>query len=82
MDRGSRIGNVAEQLMVYMLPNGTETIPTLQEKELLNPMNFKLATAFDEKLFKQNGHKLLESFKNNWQPDFEFHCYYYNMDIE
>ena len=45
-------------------------------------MNFKVATAFNEKLFKQNGHKLLESFKNNWQPDFEFHCYYYNMDID
>jgi hypothetical protein len=44
-------------------------------------MKFKVVTAFDEKLFKQNGHKLLESFKNNWQPDFEFHCYYYNMDI-
>ena len=44
-----------------MLLNGTETIPTLQEKELLNPMNYKIVTAFDEKLFKQNGHKLLES---------------------
>ena len=44
-------------------------------------MKFKVVTAFDEKLFKQNGHKLLESFKSKWQPDFEFHCYYYNMDI-
>ena len=44
-------------------------------------MKFKVVTAFDEKLFKQNGHKLLESFKDRWQPDFEFHCYYYNMDI-
>tara|TARA_R110000765_G_scaffold158545_1_gene262108 strand:- start:362 stop:625 length:264 start_codon:yes stop_codon:yes gene_type:complete len=44
-------------------------------------MTFKIVTAFDEKLFKQNGFKLLESFKNNWHPDFEFHCYYYNMDI-
>ena len=44
-------------------------------------MNFKVTTAFNEKLFKQNGHKLLESFKNNWQPDFEFHCYYYNLDL-
>ena len=45
-------------------------------------MNFKVTTAFNEKLFKQNGYKLLDSFKNNWQPDFEFHCYYYDMDID
>ena len=44
-------------------------------------MTYKIVTCFDEKLFKQNGHKLLESFKDRWQPDFEFHCYYYNMDI-
>jgi len=45
-------------------------------------MMFKIVTAFNEKIFKQNGFKLLESFKNNWHPDFEFHCYYYDMDIK
>jgi len=50
--------------------------------ERLNPMTFKIVTSFNEKIFKQNGFKLLESFKNNWHPDFEFHCYYYDMDIK
>ena len=45
-------------------------------------MTFKIVTSFNEKIFKQNGFKLLESFKNNWHPDFEFHCYYYDMDIK
>ena len=45
-------------------------------------MKYKVVTCFDETLLKQNGSRLLEQFKNNWQPTIEFHCYYYNMDIE
>ena len=44
-------------------------------------MNFKIVTCFDEKKLKKNGFKLLNEFKNNWQPNIEFHCYYYNLDI-
>ena len=44
-------------------------------------MKYKVVTCFDETLLKQNGSRLLEQFKNNWQPTIEFHCYYYNMDI-
>ena len=44
-------------------------------------MKYKVVTCFDENTLKQNGSRLLEQFKNNWQPSIEFHCYYYNMDI-
>ena len=44
-------------------------------------MQYKVVTCFDENTLKQNGSRLLEQFKNNWQPTIEFHCYYYNMDI-
>jgi hypothetical protein len=57
------------------------TTLTLQEKELSNPMTYKIVTCFDEKKLKKNGFKLLNEFKENWQPDIEFHCYYYNVDI-
>jgi hypothetical protein len=53
----------------------------LPEKELLNPMTYKIVTCFDEKKLKKNGFKLLNEFKENWQPNIEFHCYYYNLDI-
>ena len=58
-----------------------ETTPTLPEKELLNHMTYKIVTCFDEKKLKKNGFKLLNEFKDNWQPNIEFHCYYYNLDI-
>jgi hypothetical protein len=58
-----------------------ETTPTLPEKELSNPMTYKIVTCFDEKKLKKNGFKLLNEFKENWQPNIEFHCYYYNLDI-
>ena len=45
-------------------------------------MKYKVVTCFDENKLKQNGSRLLEQFKNNWQPSIEFHCYYYNMDIK
>ena len=57
------------------------TTLTLQEKELSNPMTYKIVTCFDEKKLKKNAFKLLNEFKENWQPDIEFHCYYYNVDI-
>jgi len=44
-------------------------------------MTYKIVTCFDEKKLKKNGFKLLNEFKENWQPDIEFHCYYYNLDI-
>jgi len=44
-------------------------------------MQYKVVTCFDENTLKQNGSRLLEQFKNNWQPSIEFHCYYYNLDI-
>ena len=44
-------------------------------------MKYKVVTCFDENTLKQNGSRLLEQFKNNWQPSIEFHCYYYDMDI-
>jgi len=44
-------------------------------------MTYKIVTCFDEKKLKKNGFKLLNEFKENWQPDIEFHCYYYNVDI-
>jgi len=44
-------------------------------------MKYKVVTCFDENILKHNGSRLLEQFKNNWQPSIEFHCYYYNMDI-
>ena len=47
-----------------------------------NPMNYKIVTAFNESILQQNASKLLESFKNNWQPTIEFHCYYYDLDIK
>jgi hypothetical protein len=53
----------------------------LPEKELLNLMTYKIVTCFDEKKLKKNGFKLLNEFKENWQPNIEFHCYYYNLDI-
>lgn len=58
-----------------------ETTPILPEKELSNPMKYKIVTCFDEKKLKKNGFKLLNEFKENWQPNIEFHCYYYNLDI-
>ena len=45
-------------------------------------MKYKVVTAFDESILQQNASKLLESFKNNWQPNIEFHCYYYDLDIK
>ncbi len=57
------------------------TIPILQGKASLNPMTYKIVTCFDEKKLKKNGFKLLNEFKENWQPNIEFHCYYYNLDI-
>lgn len=80
-DRGSENGNVQETLTEGTLLNGTEIILTLPEKELLNPMTYKIVTCFDEKKLKKNGFKLLNEFKENWQPNIEFHCYYYNLDI-
>mgnify|MGYP003116801032 CR=1 FL=1 len=59
-----------------------ETILILQDMERLPPMKFKIVTAFNENILKENGSKLLESFKNNWQPSIEFHCYYYDIDIK
>ena len=50
--------------------------------EWLHPMKYKIVTAFNETLFKKNASKLLQNFKNNWQPNIEFHCYYYDMDIK
>ena len=44
-------------------------------------MTYKIVTCFDEKKLKKNAFKLLNEFKENWQPDIEFHCYYYNVDI-
>ena len=44
-------------------------------------MTYKIVTCFDEKKLKKNGFKLLNEFKENWQPNIEFHCYYYNLDI-
>ena len=44
-------------------------------------MKYKVVTCFDENILKHNGSRLLEQFKNNWQPSIEFHCYYYNMYI-
>ena len=44
-------------------------------------MKYKIVTCFDEKKLKKNGFKLLNEFKENWQPNIEFHCYYYNLDI-
>ena len=44
-------------------------------------MKYKVVTCFDEDELKHNGSRLLEQFKNNWQPSIEFHCYYHNMDI-
>jgi len=58
-----------------------EIIPILPEKELFNPMTYKIVTCFDEKKLKKNGFKLLNEFRENWQPSIEFHCYYYNLDI-
>ena len=77
-----------EKKAILLVSFGT-TFPETREKTIGALENefkesfpeFKVVTAFDEKRFKQNGHKLLESFKNNWQPDFEFHCYYYNIDL-
>ena len=80
-DRGSKNGNVPERLMEDMPLSGMETTPTLPEKELLNHMTYKIVTCFDEKKLKKNGFKLLNEFKDNWQPNIEFHCYYYNLDI-
>jgi len=31
-------------------------------------MKYKVVTCFDENKLKQNGSRLLEQFKNNWQP--------------
>ena len=45
-------------------------------------MKYRIVTCFDETKLKQNTNKLLEQFKSNWQPNIEFHCYYYNMDIK
>ena len=55
---------------------------TLQDMERSNLMNYKIVTCFDEAALKANASKLLEQFKGNWHPDFEFHCYYYNLDIK
>ena len=44
-------------------------------------MTYKIVTCFDEKKLKKNGFKLLNEFKETWQPNIEFHCYYYNLDI-
>tara|TARA_R110000824_G_scaffold43696_2_gene127514 strand:- start:807 stop:3164 length:2358 start_codon:yes stop_codon:yes gene_type:complete len=44
-------------------------------------MKYKIVTCFDEKKLKKNAFKLLNEFKENWEPDIEFHCYYYNLDI-
>ena len=44
-------------------------------------MTYKIVTCFDETKLKKNGFKLLNEFKENWQPNIEFHCYYYNLDI-
>jgi len=44
-------------------------------------MKYKVVTCFDEDELKYNGSRLLEQFKNNWEPSIEFHCYYHNMDI-
>ena len=44
-------------------------------------MKYKIVTCFDETLLKINGSKLIEQFASSWQPNIEFHCYYYNLDI-
>jgi len=44
-------------------------------------MNYKIVTCFNEKKLKKNAFKLLNEFKENWQPNIEFHCYYYDLDI-
>ena len=80
-DRGSKNGSAPEQLMVDTPLSGMATIPILQGKASLNPMTYKIVTCFDEKKLKKNGFKLLNEFKENWQPNIEFHCYYYNLDI-
>ena len=58
--------------------SGTETTLILPDMGWSNRMNYKIVTAFNESILQQNASKLLESFKNNWQPTIEFHCYYYD----
>ena len=44
-------------------------------------MKYKIVTAFDENFLQHSTINLLNEFKNNWEKDIEFHCYYYDLDL-
>ena len=44
-------------------------------------MKYKIVTCFNETQYKQNIHQLLEQFKNNFHPNIEFDCYYYDFKV-
>ena len=44
-------------------------------------MNYKIVTAFNESYLQHSTFHLLNEFKENWEPNIEFHCYYYDVDL-
>jgi len=44
-------------------------------------MKYKIVTCFNEEILNQTGNTVLNQFKEIWEPSFEFHCYYYQIDI-
>ena len=44
-------------------------------------MKYNFVTAFDETLLQQSTISLLNEFKDNWEKEINFHCYYYDIDL-
>tara|TARA_R100000750_G_scaffold17117_1_gene11315 strand:- start:2793 stop:5156 length:2364 start_codon:yes stop_codon:yes gene_type:complete len=44
-------------------------------------VKYNFVTAFDETLLQQSTILLLNEFKDNWEKEINFHCYYYDIDL-
>ena len=44
-------------------------------------MKYNIVTVFDETLLQQSTITLLNEFRDNWEKEIDFHCYYYNIDL-
>jgi len=44
-------------------------------------VKYNFVTAFDETLLQQSTISLLNEFKDNWEKEINFHCYYYDIDL-
>jgi len=44
-------------------------------------VKYNFVTAFNETLLQQSTISLLNEFKDNWEKEINFHCYYYDIDL-